>query len=130
GRDLATLAATLPGDLAAEHDRLACLSAYLERAGLRPLFREAVSSIRQMEADLSRRRHVRAKQLLPLAPGQQSLVCLEEGNALCITPAFLALWPASIPDFLRAAPEAAAVQSEVELPDGGRGLLVRSRYCL
>src|SRR5439155_16210020 len=33
-RDLATLAATLPGDLAPERDRLACLSVYLKGAGL------------------------------------------------------------------------------------------------
>jgi tRNA A-37 threonylcarbamoyl transferase component Bud32 len=129
-RDLATLAATLPGELVAARERLACLSAYLDRARLRPLFREAVSSVRRIEADLSRRRHVRAKRLLPLAPGQQSLVCLDEGNALCATPGFLALWPASIPDFLRTAPEGATMQREVELPDGGRGLLVRGRYVL
>src|SRR5262249_20603523 len=60
--------------------------------------------------------------------GQQSLVCLEEGNALCVTPAFLALWPSSVPGLLSAAPEGAWGQHEVELPDGGRGLLVRGRY--
>src|SRR5206468_12172712 len=97
-RDLATLAATLPAERAPTRDRLACLSAYLRQAGLRPRFREALSSVRQIEADLSRHRHVRAKQLLPLASGQQNLVCLEEGNALCVTAAFLALWPMSVPD--------------------------------
>src|SRR5205823_10136624 len=123
-------AATLPAELAPARDRLACLSAYLKQAGLRLLFREAVSSVRQIEADLSRRRHVRVKRLVPLAPGQQSLVCLEEGNALCVTGAFLALWPASVPDFLGAAPAEALVQRKVELPDGGRGLLVWGRYRL
>ncbi|MBI1915775.1 MAG: hypothetical protein HYS12_13730 [Planctomycetes bacterium] len=129
-RDLATLAATLPGDLATARDRLACLSAYLERAGLRPQFREAVSSVRWIEAGLSRRRHIRAKQLLPLAPGQQSLVCLEEGQSLCVTAAFLVLWPASVPDFLATVPEGTLPQREVELPDGGQGLLVWGRYRL
>src|SRR5262249_7080413 len=95
-----------------------------------PLFREAVSAVRQIEADLSRHRHVRAKQLLPLASGQQSLVCLEEGNALCVTAAFLALWPASVPGFLAAAPEEALGRKEIELPDGGRGLVVWGRYRL
>src|SRR5207245_4470864 len=70
------------------------------------------------------------KRLLPLAAGQQSLVCLEERNALCVTPAFLALWPTSVPDFLRASLDGSPLQREVELPDGGRGLLVRGRYRL
>jgi len=129
-RDLATLAATLPVELALARDRLAFLSAYLKRAGLRSLFREAVSSVRQIEANVSRRRHVQAKQQLPLAPGQQSLVCLEAGNALCVTTAFLALWPASVPDFLQTAPEEALIQREIELPEGGRGLLVWGCYRL
>jgi tRNA A-37 threonylcarbamoyl transferase component Bud32 len=129
-RDLATLAATLPAELASARDRLASLSAYLKRAGLRPLFREALSSVRRLETNLARRRHVRAKRLLPLEPGQQSLVCLEAGNALCVTPAFLALWPTSVPDFLLGSPAGGPLRQEVELPDGGRGLLASGRYCL
>jgi tRNA A-37 threonylcarbamoyl transferase component Bud32 len=130
-RDLATLSATLPDDLATPCDRLAFLSAYLEQAGLRPLFREALLSIRRLAASLSRRRHVRAKQLLPLAPGQQSLVCLEAENALCVTPAFLALWPSSVPDCLRTSPgDAGPLSRKIALPDGGQGLLVWARHRL
>jgi len=130
-RDLATLSATLPEDLATPRERLAFLSAYLRHAGLRSLFREALSAVRSLAANLSRRRHVRAKQLLPLAPGQQSLVCLEAENALCVTPAFLAVWPLSVPDFLRSSPANEGSRSRaVALPDGGQGLLVRARHCL
>jgi len=130
-RDLATLSATLLDDLATPRDRLAFLSVYLKHAGLRPLFREALLSVRRLAASLSRRRHVRAKQLLPLAPGQQSLVCLEAENALCVTPAFLALWPSSVPDFLRMPPgDAGPMSREITLPDGGQGLLVWARHRL
>lgn len=134
-RDLAALSATLPDDLVGPRDRLACLRGYVRssvpgRAARRALLRRAAGRVAAAEARLLRRRHVRAKRLPLLPPGQQSLVCLEADNALCVTPAFLALWPSEVPEWLLSAPKWRKSSEVVPLPDGGCGRLVKGRYRL
>ena len=130
-RDLAALAATLTPELAGLRDRLAVLRAYLARwplGGGRVLFRRAAADIAAIAKSMSRRRHVRAKRLPPLVSGSQSLICLD-GNALNVTAAFRALWPASVPEILSwPALRTTQGEREVTLPDGGRAILVCGRH--
>ena len=126
--ELAALGATLAPELAGPRDRLAFLRSYLEQSGLpggRALLSEALVGIREIESDILRRRHLRVKLLPPLAPGTQSLICLD-GEALNVTPAFLALWPAAPPEWLLRL-DGGEGEREITLPDGGRGLLTWRR---
>jgi tRNA A-37 threonylcarbamoyl transferase component Bud32 len=135
--DLATLSATLPSELAGPRTRLACLQAYLQESvamrgtPLRALLRRALSSIRRREESLSCRRHIRTKRLPSVGPGRQSLLCLEEGNGLCVTPAFRQLWPEDPPHFLaQPLPDPDQAARVIRLPDGSEGLLVCRPYRL
>jgi len=123
-RDLATLDLTLATELAGPRVRLACLMTYLRHREGRGSLREALREVRQAAAPLAGRRHVRAKSLRCETADRLRLVCLQ-GDALRVTPAFLHLWPRDLPGFLN---RDADEDCEVELPDGGRGRLVRRRH--
>jgi tRNA A-37 threonylcarbamoyl transferase component Bud32 len=123
--DLAALSATLAPDLAGPCDRLAFLRSYLEQSGLpggKARLLRALANIRDIERGMIRRRHVRAKRLPPLAPGTQSLICLD-GEALNVTAAYLALWPDAPPEWLSRPDLGGEGERKVLLPDGSCGLL-------
>jgi len=121
--DLAALAATLAPELASPRERLVFLRAYLGQSGHVDdpgTMRRALAGIGSIEKGLNRRRHVRAKRLPPLAAGAQSLTCLD-GEALQVTAAYRALWPAFPPAWLTA-PDFSGERT-VDLPDGSHGVL-------
>ena len=122
-RDLAALQVTLPAGLVSRGDFLACLQWYCGKDS--SSVREAVGEIERETRQLRRRRHIRVKKRAAEAPAL-SLLCLD-GEALRVTPAFRRLWPGEPPSFLRGSQDQTR---EVELPDGGRGLLVRRRHRL
>jgi tRNA A-37 threonylcarbamoyl transferase component Bud32 len=136
-RDLAALHATLAERLARPRERLACLRAYLRASGeprtggdLRRLLR----SIGRRANVLLRRRHVREQHQPPLGTGTQNLIWLD-GEALCVTREFWARCGSVVPAWLAACGLASRgmpsrkrlVSAEVQLPDGGHGVLVRRR---
>jgi hypothetical protein len=125
-RDLATIAATLPPGFDAPGDFLPCVSAYLACAPNAVMTLERASDVVHREARrLRRQRHVRTKaRALPVAE-RLSLVCLE-GEALRVSPAFLYLWPDSIPPFVQPLPD--AKQTDFQLPNGGSGRLIRGQH--
>jgi heptose I phosphotransferase len=120
-RDLATLDATVPEELASLRDRLALLRAYL--GGSRGL-RELALKVREMAERLQRKRHVREKRC-PTQAGQ-TWTCLD-GEALCVTPEmdgdteWLALQRQHLPQ------GQTATRRWIERPGGRRQLLVRRR---
>jgi tRNA A-37 threonylcarbamoyl transferase component Bud32 len=128
-RDLAALHATLADRLVRPRERLACLRAYLRASG-RPLMSGDLRLIGRFADALLRRRHVREQHQTPLGTGTQNLIWLN-GEALCVTREFWARCGGELPAWLAAcgaAPLAGRlVSAQVELPDGGRAVLVRRR---
>jgi hypothetical protein len=135
-RDLAALHATLADGLVRPRERLACLLTYL-RTGGTPLkgarLRCFLTSINRKAKALLRRRHVREQHQLPLEPGTQNLIWLG-GEALCVTREFWSRCRGQLPPWLAACGLASDVpgrkrltSTEVSLPDGGHGILVRRR---
>jgi heptose I phosphotransferase len=120
-RDLATLDATLPDELASPRDRLALLRAYL---GGRRGLRRFAAEVRVMSGKLLTRRHIREKRCP--APPDQSWTCLD-GEALCVTPALDADAEWLALDRLPLPRGAVSCRRWVELPGGRRCLLVRRR---
>ena len=144
-QNLAALHATLGDSLASPRDRLACLRSYVRFQSSTPLS-ERCAAMRQTifsQADrLMRRRRVRELRHQPAASQAQQLVWLD-GEALCVTPDFLATLRGQLPDYLvlSKAPPAArrwgsssqpgrseSFFTSLELPNGDRGLLMR-RHC-
>lgn len=95
--DLATLDATLAGELASEHERLACLRAYLQASGRTRA--RAAAQVRRQAVRLLQKRHIREVRHSALAVGIQNLIWLE-GEALCVTREFQAELNGRIPDWL------------------------------
>lgn len=134
GRDLAALNATLADDLASPRERLLCLRAYCQAAGIgkgRPRRRLARFILRQSER-LLRRRRVRELRQPPLQIGAQSLIWLD-GEALCVTPEFHARLGGKLPAWLKPAGQLEgvspdrAVRSVVPIPEGRTANLVCRR---
>jgi hypothetical protein len=105
--DLATLHATLAGDLAGPRDRLACLHAYLRTtlAGPPPRhFRLAAARwIDNLARRLLRRRTVREQRQSQSPIGSQRLIWMD-GEALCVTPEFHAAVQGRVPAWLTTSP--------------------------
>lgn len=134
GRDLAALNATLADDLASPRDRLVCLRAYCQAAGIgqgRPRRRLARFIACQSERLLKRRR-IRDLRQPPLQTGVQSLIWLD-GEALCVTPEFHARLGGQLPAWLKPAGRLEGVssgrvaRSVVPLPEGRSANLVCRR---
>lgn len=131
-RDLAALDATLADDLASDRERLACLRSYAAKVAARRSVVCQTNIIRALSLRLQGRRRIRDMRRSPLPIGQQGLIWLD-GEALCVTPSFLADVGGEVPAWLRRAPELhlgnEVIESEVSLGGGRRGLLVRRWRC-
>jgi tRNA A-37 threonylcarbamoyl transferase component Bud32 len=133
-RDLAALNATLAPDLLSIPERMLCLRAYL-RACRRQgdgdgggLLAVAFQLFRRSRR-LLRLRRIREMQQAPAV--QQQVIWLD-GEALCVTPDFLAALAGAVPDWLRLSrlprrPWQFTDRSRVRLVGLGRLLLVRRR---
>jgi tRNA A-37 threonylcarbamoyl transferase component Bud32 len=123
-RNLAALHATLADRLASPRDRLACLRSYLQSvqspATVRPQWKTAVQTIVGHANRLLTRRRIRDLRHQPSISVNQQLVWLD-GEAMCVTPDYLAMLHGRVPDYLSVSPTLTTVTIE----DGSRGLLLR-----
>jgi tRNA A-37 threonylcarbamoyl transferase component Bud32 len=141
-QNLAALHATLGDSLASPRDRLACLRSYLRFQSSTPLSERCAAMRRTIVSQaerLMRRRRVRELRHQPAVSQVQQLVWLD-GEALCVTPHFLATLGGQLPDYLALSkaprrrgsssrPDGSELSStSLELPRGDRGLLMR-RHC-
>jgi tRNA A-37 threonylcarbamoyl transferase component Bud32 len=103
-RDLAALDATLTENLANTTERIFCLRAYLRKCRERdvhgqPNLLQAAYQIYYRARRLLSQRRVRELRQLPLTAVPQRLVWLD-GEALCVTPEFLAELDGRVPSWL------------------------------
>ncbi len=139
-QNLAALHATLGNSLASARDRLACLRSYVQfhlSAPLREGRAVMLRTIMSQAERLMRRRRVREMRRQPPVSQVQQLVWLD-GEALCVTPDFLATLRGELTDYLalallaprrwgcpRQAGGSKLFSTSVELGNGHRGLLMR-----
>jgi tRNA A-37 threonylcarbamoyl transferase component Bud32 len=128
-RDLAALHATLADRLASPRDRLACLRSYLQSVqspatvrsrSSRRQWKIAVQTIVGHADRLMTRRRILDLRHEPSISANQQLVWLD-GEAMCVTPDYLAILNGRVPDYLSVSPTLTTVSIE----DGSRGLLLR-----
>jgi len=143
-RDLAALHATLPAEAATIRERIACLSAYLQatrtcghqEASNRataavPNLALAAHKINRRAEGLMNRRHIRQSRHISSASTSQNVIWLN-GEALCVTPAYLEQSQGHVPDFL-AIPQTSAPslnsleRNQITLAEDRRANLVRRR---
>ena len=96
--DLATLNATLAESSASDRLRVVFLRHYLRESGIEARVGLA-ATIRQQSDHLRKKRRIRALRALPSPSGHQSLAWLD-GEALCVTPAFMETFGNRIPECL------------------------------
>ncbi|HKI30501.1 MAG TPA: lipopolysaccharide kinase InaA family protein [Gemmataceae bacterium] len=128
-RDLAALDATLAEEFATGRERLACLRGYLGAStALGVTAKRAAFDIRRAAERLLGRRHIRKERATPPPVAGQGILWLD-GEALCVTQAFWREVGGAVPPWLPLPAAARGTsRSEVALPRGRRGLLVR-RWC-
>jgi hypothetical protein len=128
-RNLAALHATLADRLASPRDRLACLRSYLQSVqspatarsrSLRRQWKIAVQTIVRHANRLMTRRRILDLRHQPSISINQQLVWLD-GEAMCVTPEYLAILHGRVPDYLAVSP----TLTTVTIADGSRGLLLR-----
>jgi tRNA A-37 threonylcarbamoyl transferase component Bud32 len=147
-RDLASLSATLPGSLASRCDRLMFLRAYMQatkETWLAPLAASgdarwavptrkwpkeaaAVAMIERETARLLKRRRIQDQRTIPTKTDNPCLIWLD-GEALCVTPEFLASVMGKVPSVIRKACQASdapkARTQPILLPSGRTAILYR-----
>jgi hypothetical protein len=122
-RDLAALHATLPAEATTVRERIACLRAYLRATrtwehqvasnratATVPDLVFAAQEINRRAERLMNRRHIRQSRHISSASSSQNVIWLN-GEALCVTPAYLEQSQGRVPDFL-AIPQTSAASLE------------------
>ncbi len=125
-RDLASLHATLPTELASVRQRFACLRVYL-RASFpqdkrRVSLREAARSIHRIALTLKRRRHIQAKRNATRATTLDQRLWVVAAGTVWLTHRARQLWPATLPAWMTTAQARAALE-RVPLPNGDQARL-------
>jgi tRNA A-37 threonylcarbamoyl transferase component Bud32 len=133
--DLAALDATLADDVASLRERLACLRGYLCASGPPGVprryappgqARRLAEEVRRHALRLLRYRHVRKERASPPPAAAQGVYWLD-GEALCLTRDYWDELHGDVPSWLPLNDAARGnAHSEVALPGGRRGWLVRS----
>jgi hypothetical protein len=127
--NLAALHATLADRLASPRDRLVCLRWYFESVespatvrspSSRREWKAAIQTIVGHANRLMTRRRILDLRHQPSISANQQLVWLD-GEAMCVTPKYLAILHGRVPDYLSVSPTLTTVTIE----DGSRGLLLR-----
>jgi heptose I phosphotransferase len=127
-RDLAALDATLAEEFATGRERMACLDGYLAASAGTTTRHDFVGAVRAHVARLLRYRHVRKERASPPPAAAQGILWLD-GEALCVTQDFWHRLGGVVPAWLPLPGAGRGTsRSAVDLPGGGRGLLVR-RWC-
>jgi hypothetical protein len=130
-RNLAALHATVADGLASPRDRLACFRSYLQSAHWhgasrlapsRTNWKIAVRKIVEHARRLMTRRRILDLRRQSSVSFNQQLVWLD-GEAMCVTPDYLALVRGQVPDYLNVSPTVTALTIE----GGNHGLLLRRR---
>jgi tRNA A-37 threonylcarbamoyl transferase component Bud32 len=131
--DLATLDATLAGELVSVRERWRCLRTYCREAGIPSTSRAAFARrIRRHAERLLRKRHVQELRDAPLPVGHQALIWLD-GEAVCVTREYQQELGGAVPRWLLPVPPQPelrdwACRQSCPRPGGRDGALVQ-RIC-
>jgi hypothetical protein len=129
-RDLAALHATLADELASPADRLACLRAYRQEAGLsQPSIGPMARSVEGYARKLLTKRRIRELRQPPLPHLAQNLIWVD-GEALCVTLEFWKEVSGQLPAWLRmpTRPRTLPCVEEMRLRHGTRELRLTRRW--